>query len=320
MDLFEGMQAFIRVVESGSFTGAAEGLGMSTSKVSRLVAGLESELSARLLQRTTRSLAVTDIGMRYFERCKRILGEVAEAAAEVGGARAQAMGRLRVHAVTEFGLEHLTPLLVDYLEHYPEVSIDLSLTQGAPAMLEEGFDVLITLAEALPDSSFVAQRLGQVFSIVCASPDYLAKHGVPQAVEDLHGHRCLQLADSLSPQGWRFSGPQGEQLVELGDVLKVNLPEAACVAAASGLGVCLLPSFVAAKALLDGSLVRILPAYRLHARDVFALYSSRHYLDEKIRTWVEFLKARLPEAFDRDRQILDDPGFWAEAGKGRLRA
>ncbi|HBN8522196.1 LysR family transcriptional regulator [Pseudomonas aeruginosa] len=311
MDLIQGMHAYIRVVESGSFTLAAEAMGISTSKVSRLVSSLEHQLSARLLQRTTRRLLVTDIGMRYFERCKQILGDIADAAAEVSSFQSRVAGRLRVHAVTEFGLERLTPLLVDYLDRYPDVSIDLSLTQGTPAMLDEGLDVLIALAHSLPNSSFISQRLGQVFSVVCASPDYLSQHGVPKRPEELRGHRCLQLVDPLFTDGWQFSGSAGEELIELEDVLKVNLPEAACVAAASGLGICLLPSFVAAKALRQGSLVRVLPEYRLHHRDVLAIYPSRHFLDAKVRTWIDFLKGSLPKAFACDISVLDDSRYCA---------
>ncbi|KRV78263.1 MULTISPECIES: LysR family transcriptional regulator [Pseudomonas] len=311
MDLLQGMQAFVRVVESGSFSQAARALDMSPSKVSRLIAGLEEQLRARLLQRTTRSVAVTEAGRRYFKRCKGILGEIDDAAAEAAGSLSRASGRLRLHAVTEFGLEHLTPLIAAYRERYPEVSIDLSLTQDTPALLEEGLDVLVTLSRGLPDSAFVAQRLGRVFSVLCAAPGYLHRHGVPRSPEDLREHRCLMLADPLFPDGWYFSEQAEEAPFAFEDVLRVNLPEAACLAAASGMGVCLLPGFVAARALREGRLLRVLPQLRLHGRDVFALYSSRRFLDAKIRTWVEFLKAQLPQAFASDLAVLDDPRYWA---------
>ncbi|QEY72047.1 LysR family transcriptional regulator [Pseudomonas denitrificans (nom. rej.)] len=311
MDLLQGMQAFVRVVESGSFSLAARALEISPSKVSRLVAALEEQLSARLLQRSTRSVAVTEIGRRYFKRCKGILGEVDDAAAEAAGSRSEARGRLRVHAATEFGIEHLTPLIVEYCERYPEVAIDLSLTQGTPALLEEGLDVLVALSRGLPDSGFVAQRLGRVFSVVCASPAYLARHGVPRSPEELQEHRCLMLADPLFPEGWHFAEGSGEMPFVFENVLKVNLPEAASLAAASGMGVCLLPGFVAARALREGRLLRVLPEQRLHGREVFALYSSRRFLDAKIRTWVDFLKQRLPQAFASDQAVLADPRYWA---------
>ena len=194
------------------------------------------------------------------------------AAADVEDSQSHASGRLRLHAVTELGLEHLMPLLVDYLDGHPDVSVDLTLAQGTPALLEEGLDVLITLGRTLPDSTLVARDLGQVFSVVCAAPEYLARHGVPRTPEDLLRHRCLNVAAPSCPQGWAFVGERGETLLDLDEALKVNLPEAACAAAAAGLGVCLLPGFVAARALQEGSLLRLLPGHRLHVREVFVLY------------------------------------------------
>ena len=320
-----GAVDFLSVLDSqrqlldGSFTQAAQALGTSPATVSRQVAGLEQALSARLLQRNTRSVVVTESGLRYYEHCKQILRTVAAAAADVEDSQSHASGRLRLHAVTELGLEHLMPLLVDYLDGHPDVSVDLTLAQGTPALLEEGLDVLITLGRTLPDSTLVARDLGQVFSVVCAAPEYLARHGVPRTPEDLLRHRCLNVAAPSCPQGWAFVGERGETLLDLDEALKVNLPEAACAAAAAGLGVCLLPGFVAARALQEGSLLRLLPGHRLHVREVFVLYSSRRYLDAKIRTWVDFLRERLPLAFERDRAILDDRRYWAESPTGVAR-
>ncbi len=175
---------------------------------------------------------VTESGLRYYEHCKQILRTVAAAAADVEDSQSHASGRLRLHAVTELGLEHLMPLLVDYLDGHPDVSVDLTLAQGTPALLEEGLDVLITLGRTLPDSTLVARDLGQVFSVVCAAPEYLARHGVPRTPEDLLRHRCLNVAAPSRPQGWAFVGERGETLLDLDEALKVNLPEAACAAAA----------------------------------------------------------------------------------------
>lgn len=308
IDLLHCMQAFVRVAESGSFCRAAQQLEISSPTVSRQVAALEEQLRARLLQRTTRSLALTEAGQRYLKRCKTIFAELESAAAEASSAQSRAVGCLRLHTITEFGLEYLMPLVGRYLEQHPQVSIDLSLTEQTPALLDEGLDVLVTLALGLPDSDFVAQRLGQIHSVLCAAPAYLERHGVPTRPAQLHEHRCILLADPLYPQGWYF-GP--EVTFRFQNVLRVNQPEAACQAAASGLGVCLLPSFVAAKAFSEGRLLRLMPDYQLHPREVYALYSSRRFLDAKIRTWVEHLKAHLPKAFERDRLTLENPRHWA---------
>lgn len=222
MDLLQGIRTFVRVVEHGSFTQAAQALGTSPATVSRQVAGLEQALSARLLQRNTRSVVVTESGLRYYEHCKQILRTVAAAAADVEDSQSHASGRLRLHAVTELGLEHLMPLLVDYLDGHPDVSVDLTLAQGTPALLEEGLDVLITLGRTLPDSTLVARDLGQVFSVVCAAPEYLARHGVPRTPEDLLRHRCLNVAAPSCPQGWAFVGERGETLLDLDEALKIG--------------------------------------------------------------------------------------------------
>ncbi|MFJ4192502.1 LysR family transcriptional regulator [Pseudomonas sp. NPDC089534] len=308
MDMLQCMQAFVRVAESGSFSRAAQGLEISSPTISRQVAALEEQLCARLLQRTTRSLALTEAGQRYLKRCKAIFAEIETAAAEASSAQSRPSGCLRLHTITEFGLEYLMPLVGSYIGQHPEVAIDLSLTEETPALLEEGLDVLVTLSLGLPDSAFVAQRLGQIHSVLCAAPAYLEMHGVPETPSQLDGHRCIMLADPLYPQGWYFGE---EAIFRFQNVLRVNQPEAACQAAVNGMGICLLPSFVAAKALSEGRLLRLMPTHQLHPREVYALYSSRRFLDAKIRTWVEHLKAHLPRAFERDRLTLENPRYWA---------
>lgn len=320
MDVLHAMQAFVRVAESGSFSQAAQALNVSSPTVSRQIAALEQQLSARLLQRSTRSVAVTEAGQRYLKRCKAIFDEIDAAAAEAASAQSKVAGRLRLHTITAFGLEHLMPLVTGYRQRYPELAIDLSLTEGNPSMLEEGLDVLVTLSRGLPDSEFVAQQLGQVFSVLCASPAYLARYGVPSSPEALRGHRWIRLADPLYPDGWHFDeGGRALQFSSL-DVLRVNQPEAACRAAVNGMGICLLPSFVAAKAMRQGQLLRVLADRRLHLRQVYALYSSRRFLDAKIRTWVGYLKGHLPQAFERDVAVLDDPRYRAPPMPQRLSA
>ena len=189
--------------------------------------------------------------------------------------------------MTELGLEHLMPLLVDYLDGHPDVSVDLTLAQGTPALLEEGLDVLITLGRTLPDSTLVARDLGQVFSVVCAAPEYLARHGVPRTPEDLLRHRCLNVAAPSCPQGWAFVGERGETLLDLDEALKVNLPEPPAPPPRPGSASACCPASSPPRALQEGSLLRLLPGHRPHVREVFVLYSSRRYLDAKIRTWVD---------------------------------
>lgn len=311
MDVLQAMRVFARVIDSGSFTAAAQALGLSTAQVSRQVSDLESSLSARLLQRTTRRLRLTEVGERYLERCRQILAEVDAAAAEASGALITPRGRLRVHSFTGMGIHYMVPLAAEYARVYPEVDLDLALSQRNPDLLEEGYDVVITHSRGLPDSELVAQRLGQIYSVVCAAPAYLRQHGTPQTPEELRGHRCLSLVDPVYPGDWVFERDGSRQVIDPGQGFQVNVSEAMVQAAVAGMGICLLPNFVAAHAMRDGSLVRLLPAWQLHERSLYALYSSRRFLDAKIRTWIEFLKSELPRILARDSADLDNPAYWA---------
>lgn len=311
MDIFQAMRVFTRVVDAGSFTAAAQALGLSTAQVSRLVSDLETHLQARLLQRTTRRLGLTEVGSRYLERCRQILSELEDAGAEARGAHLMPRGRLRVHSITGLGTQLLAPLAAHYGELYPEVNVDLTLSQRHPDLLEEGQDVVLTLARELPDSELVAQLLGTTYSVVCAAPAYLERHGIPQTLDDLGRHRCLRLLDPVFGDSWTFNDNGVERAIRLGETFQVNVAEAMAQAAGAGMGICVLPDLVAAKAFEQGRLVRLLAQHRLHERGIYALYPSRRFLDAKVRTWVEFLKEELPLAFERNRALVENPVYWA---------
>lgn len=311
MDIHQAMRVFVRVVETGSFTAAAQALGYSTAQTSRLLSELESSLQARLLQRSTRRLALTEVGTRYLERCRLILGEIEDANAEAAGAHLIPRGHLRVQSTTGMGIQLLAPLVARYVKLYPQVNIDLTLSQRQPDLLEEGHDVVITLSGDLPDSEMIGQPLGSIFSVISAAPSYLQNHGVPLTPADLNQHRCLHLVDPLFTDSWTFRDEHGEQSIRPGNVFQVNVAEAMAQAAQAGLGICLLPDYVAVDSYQRGSLVRVLPHYRLHEKSIFALYPSRRFLDAKVRTWVEFLKQEIPKVLDKHQAIVDDPAHWA---------
>ena len=193
MDIFQAMRVFVRVVETGSFTAAAQALGYSTAQTSRLLSELESSLQARLLQRSTRRLALTEVGARYLERCRMILGEIEDANAEAAGAHLIPRGHLRVQSTTGLGIQLLAPLVARYTELYPQVHVDLTLSQRQPDLLEEGHDLVITLSAHLPDSELIGQPLGSIFSVISAAPSYLKGRDIPTVPDDLHQHRCLHL-------------------------------------------------------------------------------------------------------------------------------
>jgi len=306
MDTLQNMRVFTRVVEAGSFTGAAQHMNTTTAYASRAVSDLEAHLRTRLLNRTTRRIALTEAGERYLQRCEQILAYVDQAEAEAGDAHARPSGKLKVHAMTSFGQHYVVPAVARYQQEYPEVQVDLTLAQRMPDLLDEGYDVALVLATDLPDSGLVSQRLASAFSIACASPAYLERHGVPQTPSDLAKHSCLQMVTPVSPSGqWRFTGPGGEHVVELGTPsFRVNVAEAMAVAVREGMGVGLLPIYSAISGLRSGELVWILPEYKSQEMNVYALYPSRQYLDAKIRTWVELLREVMPATLAHDQAEL----------------
>jgi DNA-binding transcriptional LysR family regulator len=306
MDTLQNMRVFVRVVEAGSFTGAAQYLNTTTAYASRAVSDLEAHLRTRLLNRTTRRIALTEAGERYLQRCEQILAYVDQAEAEAGDAHARPSGKLKVHAMTSFGQHYVVPAVGQYQEQYPEVQVELTLAQRMPDLLDEGYDVALVLATDLPDSGFVSQRIVSAFSIACASPAYLERHGVPQKPADLLDHTCLQLVTPVFPTAqWQFSGPDGDETINLGTAaFQVNVAEALAVAVREGMGVGLLPIYSAISGLRSGELVWILPEYKSQEMNVYAMYPSRQYLDAKIRTWVELLREWLPATMAKNEAEL----------------
>ncbi|WP_226475981.1 LysR family transcriptional regulator [Pseudomonas sp. MWU16-30323] len=305
MDLLNGMQVFARVVDTGSFAAAAEALEMSGAHVSRLISELEKTLETRLLQRTTRRLSLTDSGERFLLRCRDILEDVRDATAEASGAHLNPRGRLRLHCMSGLGVL-LIPLIARYGDQYPDVSIELTLSQHNPDPLEEGHDVVISIAHSLPDSALVSQTVGQLFSVLCAAPGYLARYGVPESPQQLMQHRRLHLQD-FQEDAWLFKGEEGEIAISPGDTFRTNVADAMVKATQEGMGISLLPFFSASTALHDGSLVRLLPEYRLRERSIFAVYPSRRFLDAKVRTWVAFLQAQLPVLLAGQVNVIETP-------------
>ncbi|HVE06572.1 MAG TPA: LysR family transcriptional regulator [Paraburkholderia sp.] len=306
MDTLQNMRVFARVVEAGSFTAAAQHLNTTTAYASRAVSDLEAHLRTRLLNRTTRRIALTEAGERYLQRCEQILAYVDQAEAEASDAHARPSGRLKVHAMTSFGQHYVVPAVGRYRERYPDVHIELTLAQRLPDLLDEGYDVSLVLAHALPDSGLVSQRLGSAFSITCASPGYLERNGVPRTPADLQRHTCLQMISPVSPPDeWVFDGPSGKETVALGaGTFVVNVAEALAVAVREGMGIGLLPIYSAIAGLRSGQLVRVMPEYTAQEMNLYALYASRQYLDAKIRTWVEFLRDELPATLASDHAEL----------------
>ena len=297
MDRFLSIEAFVRVVESGSFVSAADRLGLSQAMVSRYVQDLESRLGTRLLQRTTRRLSLTQAGAAYFERSQQVLRDLEEMDASIASQTQQPRGTLRVNAPVVFGSRHLASLLAEYSARYPEVSVDLSLSDRFIDLVEEGVDLAIRIG-TLEESSLVARRLCPIRLVICGAPDYLARRGRPRAPEDLAGHNCLGYTYTRGGNEWPVIGPRGPLNIPVRGSLRANHGEALCQAAIDGLGLVLQPTFIAGDALREGRLEAVLPDYRPAELSAYAVFLSRKYLSAKLRTFVDYLAEKLgPEPY-----------------------
>lgn len=306
MDVVRSMKTFIAVAEAGSFTAAALDLDATTGYVSRTISELESRLRTRLLNRTTRRIALTEAGERYLRRCRDILASIEEAEAEASQAHATPSGTLRVHAMASIGQNYVVPAVAAYQRHYPDVAVDLTLSQNVPDLLEEGYDVALRVSPGpLPDSNYISHPLGSVRGILCAAPAYLASHGTPATIHDLARHMCLQVALPVFPADhWRLIGPDGEYEIPLPrHRFKVNVPDAMAVALREGMGIGALPTLAARTSLRSGTLVRVLPAYHLQSLDIYAIYASRLYVDAKIKAWIECVRESIADALTEDARL-----------------
>ncbi len=307
MDTLRNMKIFAEIAEAGSFTGAAAQLDLTTGHVSRSISELEAHLRTRLLNRTTRRIALTEAGERYLNRCHAIIAAVNEAETEASGAHAKPVGTLKVHAMSSIGLNYVVPAVAAYQERYPAVTVDLTLSQNVPDLLEEGYDVALrVLPDVLPDSNYISHKLGTVQSVLCAAPSYLEMHGRPETVEDLSHHMCLQVALPIFPADrWVLIGAEGEREFLLPHTrFKVNVPDAMAAALHEGMGIGALPTLTVRSSFRNGSLSRVLPGYCLQHLNIYAVYASRQFLDAKIKTWIEFVKEWVGQALRQDDEIL----------------
>ncbi len=292
MDRLAAMEAFVLVAECGSFSQAAIRLHGSKSAISRQVSALEADLGARLFQRTTRALALTEAGRDYFERAKRILADVVEADLSVIQLQAAPRGRLRVTAPMSFGFLHLAPAIPDFLARYPEVEIDLVMNDRFVDLIDEEFDVAIRIAR-LDDSRLIARRLAASRIVLCASPSYIAAHGAPKTPADLKTHECICYTNNPKPNDWRFVGPDGKAInVNVHGRFQVNNGDASRAAAVGGLGFVYMPNHIVEGDLKAGRLVSVLEDYVPQEAAIYAVYPHARLLSPKVRAFVDFLVER----------------------------
>lgn len=290
MDRFEAMQVFCKVVEVGSFAGAAERLDMSTSAVSRQVAQLEALLDARLLNRTTRRISLTENGRAYYERCLQLLADLEETEEMVGTHTTSPRGTLRLTAPISFGASHLAPALGEYARLHPAMKFDVVLADRAVDLIEDGLDLAIRVGN-LGTQNLVARQIGRTRILLCASPAYLAARGAPQAPEDLANHDCLTYAYASNSNQWSFEhASEGSRQIRISGSIHANNGTLLGELAAAGLGITHAPDFILGPLVAQGRLVEILPGWRPASLAISAVYPSRKHLSAKVRSFVSFME------------------------------
>ncbi|WP_434653630.1 LysR family transcriptional regulator [Pseudomonas sp. R3-56] len=296
MDLFQAMTVYVKVVETGSLTAAAQACEMSTTMVGNHLRALEQRLGVRLINRTTRRQRLTEFGSAYYQRCLEVIGLVADSERLAEQTQGDPSGTLRITAPLTFGAERLAPALAEYSQRYPQVKLDVVLTNQRLDLLDHGFDVAIRLGPV--DPKLIARPLVDYTLTVCASKTYLARRGTPQKPEDLQQHDCLSFAYSAGDE-WRFAqehwpinGPDGEIKVPVRGPMLINSSSGLHRAALAGMGVVMLPDALVEQDLKSGDLVALLQGYQLPHRPMSLLYAQDRYRLPKLRSFVEFALER----------------------------
>jgi DNA-binding transcriptional LysR family regulator len=299
MDRLDAMSILVAVVEAGSFSEAARRLDIPLPTVSRKVAELEKHLQSRLLNRSSRKLALTDAGRQYITACRRILEEVSEAERTAAGEYTTPRGELVVTAPIVFGRMHLLPVAVEFLKSYPQIDVRIVLTDRTAHLLDEDIDLGVRIG-VLPDSSLMMSRLGSIRRVACASPQYLTERGTPQTPDDLRKHDCISFESVTGSQTWTFGAGTSATSVPVRSRLVVNTAEAAIDAAIAGLGVTRVLSYQIAQARRAGSLVTVLQRFAPPLWPVHFIYPGARPLPLKLRAFLDFaapkLKSRLAES------------------------
>ena len=292
MDTLGDMTAFVRVVEARTFTAAAQRLGWSKSVVSRRLAELEERLGARLLNRSTRRLSLTEAGRAYYDRCVRILADIEETEASVASLHAEPRGQLSINAPMSFGMLHLPSAIAEFMASYPEVGVDLVLNDRFVDLIDEGYDLALRIG-TLADSALYARKLAACRRVLAASPDYLAHHGEPRHPGDLAHHECLVYSMNSNADIWRLTGPDGQQInARIAGRLSANNGDVLRDVAVAGGGIVLSPTFLICDQLAVGSLVPVLTSYGPSDIPLHAVYPHNRHLSAKVRAFVDFLAAR----------------------------
>jgi len=306
MDKFEDIQAFITVVDAGSFTAAAERLGFAKSAVSRRVSALEERLGVQLLHRTTRVLNLTETGRSFYDHGTRILADLEEAEAAVQQEHGELRGTLRFALPLSFGVRHMCGPIATFSKQHPRVKFDLDLNDRRVDLIEDNFDLALRIGR-LTDSSLIARRLFDVRAVVCASPHYLNVHGVPETPDDLQDHQCLVYSNLADPDKLNYEDNDGNRSsVKVTPSMLASSGDFLSNAAAHGMGIVIQPTFIASAAIRSGNLTPVLTDYNWPISPAYAVYPPTRHLSYRVRAFIDFLVEKFSGTpqWDRDCETL----------------
>lgn len=299
MDTLEGMRAFVAVARAGSFTAAGQRLGRSTALVSKYVGQLEERLQVRLLERTTRSLRLTEVGEAYLARAEDLLEQFDDLESSLENTQATPSGNLVVSAPVSFGESYIASVVSRFVCKFPKVSVDLRLTDRFVSLVDEGVDLAVRITE-LPDSALIARRLCPAGIVCCAAPAYLERAGSPGAPADLPDHECIIDRNLRSPNAWPFMVDGKREIVHVDGRVTVNSARASRAVAIEGAGIALIPQYAVGEDLCSGRLVPLLEGHEALSLTVYAIYQHRAHLAAKTRAFVDFLVEAFGETPARD--------------------
>jgi DNA-binding transcriptional LysR family regulator len=309
MDTLQSMRVFREIVDAGSFVGAAKKLDISTAMASKHLMHLERRLGARLLNRSSRHLSLTDAGSAYYEQTREMLDTLEQAEAAVSHASVVPRGTLRVTAPVWFATRHFTRLIAGYRARYPDVLLDIDLNDRIVDLVEEGYDLGLRVTPA-PGATLIARRLAEIEFVIVAAPSYVAARGEPRAPAEVATHAWIGYAYALSSE-FTVTGPDGTETVSAPSTLRTNSTALALQMATAGMGIAILPPWMTEDEIAAGRLVEILPGYALAPIPLYAVYTSRRYLSPKVRTFVDFMAG---ECRDDGRPCIE-PAMPAQVAK-----
>jgi LysR family transcriptional regulator, regulator for bpeEF and oprC len=304
MDKFNDINIFVRSAQTRSFSVAALQLGMSPSAVSKAVMRLEESLGIRLMNRTTRKITLTDDGAAFYERCRQILGELEEAELELKRAQSTPTGTLRIDLTTELGQLHIIPALPQFIERYPDLKLNISLSNRMADVIEEGIDAVVRIGVG-PDSSLIMHGLGTARLIVCAAPNYLKRYGIPQTLEDLKHHNCISFVSPWTGRvfDWQFQDDGQQISIPVEGNLCLNNGKSLLDVALADIGIVQVYNYIAGEAIASGKLKPVLENYVAPGSLISVVYPQKRHLSAKIRAFIDFMSELMKQL--RQQKIVE---------------